>query len=119
MAKYRFKTKEEFIEEGRWQHDYGVPDFWNRDGIMNHFLGQKIVGVCFTEKCDKGEALDIDGWMFLSEDYKEIEEKCCSKPDVRYNKHSDISVGTDLGHYRDLTFNYCNNCGEVWDVAFE
>jgi len=45
--------------------------------------------------------------------------KCCDNPDERWNKHSDIDVGTDSGHYRDLTFSYCNNCGEVWNVEFE
>lgn len=45
--------------------------------------------------------------------------KCCDNPDERWNKHSDIDVGTDTGHYRDLTYNYCNNCGEVWNVEFD
>lgn len=45
--------------------------------------------------------------------------KCCDNPDEMWNKHSDIDIGTDTGHYRDLTYNYCNNCGEVWNVEFD
>ena len=45
--------------------------------------------------------------------------KCCDNPDVKWNKHSGIDIGTDTGHYRDLTYNYCNNCGEVWNVEFD
>lgn len=45
--RYRFKTKEEFIVEGRWRGIEGrgiegCPEGWNRLGKMNHLLGKKL-----------------------------------------------------------------------------
>jgi hypothetical protein len=46
ISKYRFKTAQEFASEGRWSKPYGsstyVPENWEDEGDMNHFLGQDI-----------------------------------------------------------------------------
>jgi hypothetical protein len=44
--KYRFRTKEEMIQIGRWTKssniDGGAPDFWSSSGVMNEYLGIEL-----------------------------------------------------------------------------
>ena len=40
MAKYRFKTREEFIRDKQWSD--GCPRGWNNNGLMNCYMGQEI-----------------------------------------------------------------------------
>ena len=68
MSKYRFKTKDEFIRDGRWDDDYNTPLMWAASGIMDSFLG-KDIPESLNKECDEGSALKIDGWGFSSEDY--------------------------------------------------
>lgn len=42
MAKYRFKTEEEFKESCDWNYIYEAPEHWNWDKKMNHYLGQPV-----------------------------------------------------------------------------
>ena len=66
MSKYRFKTKEEFIQDGLWRENY--PYLWNSSGKMNKYLGQDIPEE-FNDKCDKGVGFDYEDWSFSSNDY--------------------------------------------------
>lgn len=68
MANYRFKTKQEFESEGRWNHDTYTPQAWNSDGKMNKYLG-KPVPKEYEQKCDSGEEFMMNGFYFSSNDY--------------------------------------------------
>ena len=49
---------------------------------------------------------------------KEEEKKCCDNPDIQWNK-IEISIGDKQGSYKDLNFNFCDNCGETFNEAFD
>lgn len=68
MKKYRFKTKEEFIRDGEWDHKDAVPNGWNYEGRMNHFLGQDIPEK-YNEMCDRRDSFFNDDWHFASTNY--------------------------------------------------
>lgn len=68
MAKYRFKTKEEFIRDGEWFTKRDTPIGWNDAGRMNHFLGQDIPER-YNSKCDNKMSLFMDDWHFASSSY--------------------------------------------------
>lgn len=68
MSKYRFKTKEEFIRDGRWYYDSKTPYGWNGDGEMNHFMGQDVPSE-FNRKCDESSYIRVDGLEFSPHDY--------------------------------------------------
>jgi hypothetical protein len=68
MKTYRFKTKEEFEKEERWDDDNFCPEKWNSEGRMNKYLGKKVPSEK-NKECDAGEAICIDGWNFSSKDY--------------------------------------------------
>lgn len=69
MKKYRFKTKEEFINDDLWIHDScssyddGYPDHWAEDGEMNKYLGQEIP-TKFNEHIEKGYEFEMHTWYF-------------------------------------------------------
>ena len=48
----------------------------------------------------------------------EGEKKCCDNPDIQWNK-IEISIGDKQGSYRDLNFNFCDNCGETFNESFD
>lgn len=72
MKKYRFKTKEEFLNDGLWihdkysQHDDGYPEEWCEEGSMNKYLGQEIP-TKFNGHIKKGYDFEIGSWIFRSE----------------------------------------------------
>lgn len=82
MAKYRFKTKEEFIRDGEWFHKRNTPIFWNDAGRMNHFLGQDIPEK-YNSKCDSKDSFSYDDWHFKSSNYVLKETKSV-------NRHTDF-----------------------------
>ena len=45
---------------------------------------------------------------------KNVENKCCDNPEIRWNK-VEINVGDKQGSYKDLSFDFCDNCGEVFN----
>lgn len=69
MKKYRFKTKEEFINDDLWLEDSyssshdGYPQEWCEDGDMNKYLGQDIPNK-FNKDIQIGNHFNIDGWTF-------------------------------------------------------
>ena len=75
--KYRFKTKEEFQEDGLWidnfeLSDEGYPYNWCSEGEMNHYLGEDIPEE-HNESNVRGEYFSMDGWSFSPKDIVEAE----------------------------------------------
>jgi len=79
MKKYRFKTKEEFINDDLWLEDSyssshdGYPQEWCEDGEMNKYLGEEIPNK-FNEMIEKGHGFDMSGWSFRIDDVTEVIE---------------------------------------------
>jgi MoxR-like ATPase len=79
MKKYRFKSKEEFINEGLWIEDSyagklgGYPEAWCSDGGMNDYL-ENEVPTKFIEKIERGVDFQMDGWHFQIQDVTELLE---------------------------------------------
>jgi len=72
MKKYRFKTKEEFLNDGLWIQDRyssshnGYPEEWCEQGDMNKYLGQEIP-TTFNDHIEKGYDFLMNSWTFRSE----------------------------------------------------
>lgn len=75
MSKYRFKIQKEFEDDGLWDDEYEVPDEWNGDGDMNHYMG-KDVPDNFIKKIEAGHSFHDGDWIFQAHDciLKEVEE---------------------------------------------
>lgn len=82
MAKYRFKTKEEFIRDDEWHFKNDAPYGWNNEGRMNSFLGEDIA-YTFNSECDEKKQLFIGNWTFRSSNY-------VLKETTRVNKYTDF-----------------------------
>jgi hypothetical protein len=65
MTKYRFKTREEFIDDGLWNEEDDCPNYWNEHGDMNHFMGQDIPDK-FIRQIEGGYDFNHDDWTFRS-----------------------------------------------------
>jgi len=69
MSKYRFKTKEEFEEVGKWIDDSysssldGYPQQWCDSGDMNKYLGMDVPNK-YNRRIEKEEQFGMDGWTF-------------------------------------------------------
>jgi hypothetical protein len=69
MKKYRFKTKEEFQDDGRWINDSyggplrGYPNGWAEDGAMNKYLGQEVPDK-YNIYIEKRISFRMDNWHF-------------------------------------------------------
>lgn len=74
MAKYRFKTKEEFISDGLWIFDVGCPHNWNFDGEMNEYIGMDVPDD-YEDMCRNKLDFRYNLWNFKSSDYKLKEEE--------------------------------------------
>jgi hypothetical protein len=79
MKKYRFKTKEEFLNDGLWitdsyssSHD-GYPEEWCESGDMNGWLGEEIPNK-FSEMIEKDHGFNMAGWSFRIDDVTEVIE---------------------------------------------
>ena len=68
MSKYRFKTAQEFIRDGLWNHCDDVPCGWNSEGEMNKYLGMDVPEE-FNSKCDGKQGINFDDWFFNPCDY--------------------------------------------------
>ena len=79
MSKYRFKTKEEFIDDDLWLEDSyssshdGYPQEWCEDGRMNKYLGEEIPNK-FNNHIEQGYSFDMSGWTFRIDDVTEVIE---------------------------------------------
>ncbi len=74
--KYRFKTKEEFDLDGKWDHIWNSPANWERFGAMNKYLGKELdsnqqflVRKMFKER---NMTIHFDGWTFNNYNFIEI-----------------------------------------------
>lgn len=68
---------------------------------------------------DKPKRIEIDLSEFRQlfskgEEVLQVEKKCCGNPEIRCNK-VEINVGDKQGTYKDLSFYFCDNCGNVTD----
>ena len=68
MSKYRFKTREEFIQDGLWDKSNNAPDGWNFNKRMNKYLGTDVPEE-FNTDCDKNSGFEYDNWIFSKNDY--------------------------------------------------
>ena len=68
MSKYRFKTREEFIQDGLWDKSNNAPDDWNFNKRMNKYLGTDVPEE-FNTDCDKNSGFEYDNWIFSKNDY--------------------------------------------------
>jgi len=72
MKKYRFKTKEEFLNDGIWiddeysKHDDGYPESWCEEGSMNKYMGEEVP-TKFNGHIEKGYDFEMHTWIFRSE----------------------------------------------------
>ena len=79
MKKYRFKNKEEFIDDNLWVEDFyssshdGYPREWCEEGGMNEYLGEEIPST-FNKHIEQGHSFDISGWTFRLDDVTEVIE---------------------------------------------
>lgn len=75
MSKYRFKTKEEFINDKLWS-SIGTPLLWATSGIMNDYLGKDIPNE-FIDNIENDESFHISSWTFRANNciLKDIETK--------------------------------------------
>jgi hypothetical protein len=79
MKKYRFKTKEEFIDDDLWLEDSyssshdGYPQEWCEEGGMNKYLGEEIPSK-FNKHIEQGHSFDMSGWTFRIDDVTEVIE---------------------------------------------
>src|SRR5690625_2406573 len=83
MSKYRFKTKDEFIRDGRWDDYYNTPLMWSVRGEMNSFLGADVPKK-LNKECDEGRTLNIKDWYFKPADYVLKEEKTVNTNGFEY-----------------------------------
>jgi hypothetical protein len=49
---------------------------------------------------------------------KDLCVNCLAKDSIRWDKRT-IDIEDKQGSYKDLSFNYCNECGNVTNVEFE
>ena len=97
-SKYRFKTEEEFKRDGLWFDDSGVPEYWNSEGKMNHYIG-KPISSDYNITCDNKKNIVIHDesagrhWTFRPQDYVLNDSKKDSETT------SKIIVGTDPAMY--------------------
>lgn len=84
MSKYRFKTKEEFIEDGLWS-SIGTPLHWSSHKSMNEYLGQDIPDV-YVDNIENGESFYIKSWTFRA-------NNCIlKKPVTKFKKGDNVKV---------------------------
>jgi hypothetical protein len=72
MSKYRFKTKQEFINDDLWIPDRhssshnGYPEEWAEDGDMNKYMGEEIP-TKFNKYIESGDDFQMNSWTFRPE----------------------------------------------------
>jgi hypothetical protein len=75
MSKYRFKSEQEFKDDGLWNDEYDIPDEWAEGGDMNDYMEQEVPDK-FIKYIERDDTFEINGWVFRSNNciIKEIEE---------------------------------------------
>jgi len=84
---YRFKTKSEFIDIGKWNSmpdNAGYPSKWASGLDMNHYLGQLLTKdqqeVVKDMLENKKSQVVFDGWTFFNWDFTELKPGYVSLP---------------------------------------
>src|SRR5690625_3799241 len=114
MSKYRFKTKDEFIRDGRWDDEYSVPLGWSVHGGMNGFLGQDVPKE-LNKECDEGIGFIIYGWRFAPADYALKEENTVNTNGFEYFGDTLMGVSYDKKTWETrVVFGKKNNKYIAW-----
>lgn len=105
MGKYRFKTKQEFVDEGRWDDEHYCPEGWNKNGFMNKHIGKPVPKDKETN-CDDGSGFSIDFWFFSQNDYvcisREepiVEEPINEQNTSKYKVGDEVLISDDSQYY--------------------
>lgn len=84
---YRFKTKSEFIDIGKWNimsDNTGYPSKWASGLEMNHYLGKLLTKdqqeVVKNMLESKRSQVIFDGWTFFNWDFIELKPEYVSQP---------------------------------------
>lgn len=110
QIEYRFKTKEEFLAEGRWNSGEMAPSEWNHD--MNKYLG-KPVPFEFYKYCNKSSDFIYEGWYFSKNDYT-------IKPLEKTALDTDVSLyrfKTEEEFKRDGLWDHVDGVPKRWNTA--
>lgn len=101
---YRFKTRQEFIEQDRWDDDTFTSFGWNNEGKMNKYLGKKIPSEK-SKLCDSGQGFHLDGWYFSEHDYvilhrkpieiDEVIEQSTPEPNYKFGEGDEVMIADD------------------------
>jgi len=67
MAKYRFKTKEEFIRDKQWNPLEQVYPYGWADSMLE-YLGTDVPEK-YNDRCDLDENINMHGWSFMGTNY--------------------------------------------------
>lgn len=104
---YRFKTRQEFIEQDRWDDDTFCPFGWNKEGKMNKYLGKKIPSEK-SKLCDSGQGFHLDGWYFSEHDYvilyrkaieiDEVIEQSTPESNYKFKEGDEVMIADDSGY---------------------
>ena len=83
-------------------------EFINENTMLNH---------CNAQVFSKYE---LNKLLNKFDEYLESkkENKCCDNPDIQWNR-IEISIGDKKGSYKDLSYNYCNNCGATFNEEID
>ena len=73
MIIYRFKTEEEFREDGQWEHQYDAPYGWEQAGAMNKYMGEQVPDT-YNRNIEKCVEFYFNHWTFQPDDCVLIEE---------------------------------------------
>lgn len=135
MAKYRFKTKEEFKAEGLWKEKLNCPENWASGGEMNKFLGQDVPEE-YNKNCDSNHRFSgPGGWSYESKDYVlktepfpykwavKVDGPCTEKryeqlSHWRNNHVKEKSPWTINGYIHSDGFHHCDLCSEYTQVSY-
>jgi len=65
---WRFKTEQEFKNDGLWNTSDNCPLCWNSRGEMNHYMGQPIPKR-YHSSCEANSGFDNGNWYFGRTNY--------------------------------------------------
>lgn len=67
MPNFRFKTRDELINEGLWNASYNIPNGWGNNEEVNIYLGRGIPSK-YDADCIEGKGIDL-GFTVATEDF--------------------------------------------------
>lgn len=111
QIEYRFKTKEEFLAEGRWNFDERAPSEWNRN--MNKYLGAPVPYE-YYKHCNESSNFIYEGWYFSKNDYtiKPLEVTI-----LETKEESLYRFKTEEEFKKDGLWDYVNGAPKRWNSS--